>query len=215
MHHIVSDGWSLGVLVKEVGALYEAYSQGDESPLAELRLQYADYAVWQRGWLQGEVLEQQLSYWLEQLAGVPVLELPVDHVRPAVQSYRGATQSLVVGKEVLAELKELSRREGVTLFMTLLAAFQTLLSRLSGQEDIVVGTAIANRTRGEVEGLIGFFVNTLALRTDLTGDPTFRELLGRVREVTLARTRTRTCRLRNSWKNSNWSAGSAIHRCSR
>ncbi|MEN3328617.1 MAG: hypothetical protein V7638_3424, partial [Acidobacteriota bacterium] len=174
-----------GVLVKEVGALYEAYSQGNESPLPELPLQYADYAVWQRGWLQGGVLEQQLSYWREQLGGAPVLELPVDRVRPAVQTYSGAAQSLQVSKEVLAELKALSRREGVTLFMTLLAAFQTLLSRVSGQEDIVVGTGIANRTRGEVEGLIGFFVNTLALRTDLTGDPTFRELLGRVREVTL------------------------------
>ena len=113
MHHIVSDGWSLGVLVKEVGALYEAYSQGDESPLAELRLQYADYAVWQRGWLQGEVLEQQLSYWLEQLAGAPVLELPVDHVRPAVQSYRGATQSLVVGKAGGIEGVEPPRRRDV------------------------------------------------------------------------------------------------------
>ncbi|HEX2269401.1 MAG TPA: amino acid adenylation domain-containing protein, partial [Pyrinomonadaceae bacterium] len=185
MHHIVSDGWSLGVLVREVGTLYEAYSRGAESPLAELPLQYADYAVWQRGWLKDEVLEQQLSYWREQLAAAPVLELPTDRVRPAAPSYSGATQSLQVSREVLAELKALSRREGVTLFMTLLAAFQTLLSRLSGQEDIVVGTGIANRTRGEVEGLIGFFVNTLALRTDLTGDPSFRQLLGRVREVTL------------------------------
>jgi hypothetical protein len=185
MHHIVSDGWSMGVLVKEVATLYEAYSHGEQSPLAELAIQYADFSVWQRGWLSGELLERQLGYWREQLLGAAVLELPTDRVRPAVQSFRGATQSLRVGPEVTAGLKELSRREGVTLFMTLLAAFQTLLYRLSGQEDIVVGTGIANRNRGEVEGLIGFFVNTLALRTDLSGNPSFRELLGRVREVTL------------------------------
>jgi len=186
MHHIVSDGWSLGVLIEEVGALYEAYVRGEESPLPELEVQYADYAAWQRGWLQGEVLERQLSYWREQLSGAPpVLELPTDRPRPAVQSFRGATYEFALGEELTAGLKGLSRSEGVTLFMTLLAGFQALLSRYTGQEDVSVGTPIAGRTRGEVERLIGFFVNTLVMRTDLSGGPTFRELLGRVREVTL------------------------------
>ena len=187
MHHIVSDGWSIGVLVKEVAALYEAYSTGHESPLAELEIQYADYAVWQRGWLQGAVLEEQLSYWREQLAGAPaVLDLPTDRVRPRIRSYQGAAHGFALGKELSRALKELSQRESVTLFMTLLAAFQVLLSRYSGQEDISIGTSIAGRTRAETEGLIGFFVNTLVLRTDLSGGGvSFREALRRVREVTL------------------------------
>ena len=186
MHHIISDGWSLRVLVKEVATLYEAYIKGEESPLPELETQYADYAAWQREWLQGEVLAEQLSYWRRQLGGeLPLLELPTDKPRPAVQSYRGARESITLSEELTQQLKALSQREGCTLFMTLLATFQVLLSRYTGQEDIVVGTPIAGRTRSELEPLIGFFVNTLALRTDLSGDPSFRELLRRVREMTL------------------------------
>ena len=186
MHHIVSDGWSGGVLFQEITALYEAFSTGKPAPLPELPVQYADYAVWQRGWLQGEVLEKQLSYWRERLSGAPpVLELPTDHPRPAVQSFRGARQSVMLSKSLTEALRTLSQREGATLFMILLAAFQTLLRRYSNQEEIVVGSPIAGRTRPETEGLIGLFVNTLVLHTDLSGDPSFRELLGRVREVAL------------------------------
>jgi amino acid adenylation domain-containing protein len=186
MHHIVSDGWSMGILYRELSALYEAFSQGKPSPLPDLPIQYADFAVWQREWLQGEVLERQISYWKEQLAGIPaVLNLPTDHPRPTVQSYRGAWRSIRLSKELTEAVKTLSRKEGVTLFMTLLAAFQTLLYRYTGQEDIVVGSPIANRNRAEIEGLIGFFVNTLVLRTKFDGDPTFKELLVRVREMAL------------------------------
>ncbi|MFL6332077.1 MAG: amino acid adenylation domain-containing protein, partial [Pyrinomonadaceae bacterium] len=186
MHHIISDGWSMGVLIKEVTALYAAFSRGEQPSLPELPVQYADYAVWQRGWLRGEVLEAQLSYWRRQLEGAPSsLELPTDRPRPAAQSYRGSTATLALSKELSESLKSLSRREGVTLFMTLLAAFDLLLSRYTGQEDIVVGSDIANRNRGETEGLLGFFINQLVLRTDLSGDPTFRELLARVRQVSL------------------------------
>ncbi|MDZ4344077.1 MAG: condensation domain-containing protein, partial [Candidatus Binatia bacterium] len=186
MHHIVSDGWSMGVLHRELSVLYQAFSHSQPSPLAELPIQYADYAVWQRQWLQGEVLEGQLSYWKKQLEGAPgVLNLPTDHPRLAVQSYRGARRSIELSKELSQGLKALSRKEGVTLFMTLLAAFQTLLYRYTRQEDVVVGSPIANRKRTEVEGLIGFFVNTLVLRTDLSGNPSFREVLHRVRKVAL------------------------------
>ncbi|MCA1566192.1 MAG: amino acid adenylation domain-containing protein, partial [Acidobacteria bacterium] len=186
MHHIISDGWSLGVLVKEVAALYEAFSEGRPSPLAELDIQYADFAVWQREWLQGDVLEGQLSYWREQLQGAPaVLELPTDRPREAVLKPHGAHQTFLLPPNLLAELKGLAQREGATLFMVLLAAWQSLLSFFSGQDDIVVGTDIANRSQAETEGLIGFFINQLVLRTNLSGDPTFAELLGRVREVTL------------------------------
>jgi amino acid adenylation domain-containing protein len=186
MHHIVCDGWSMSVLMREVTALYGAYSEGRESPLEELQVQYADFAVWQREWLQGEVLEKQLGYWRGQLGGeLPVLELPTDRPRPPVQSYRGATQSIMLSGEVSERLRALSRQEGVTLFMVLLAAYKALLARYSGQDDIITGTDIANRNRAETEDLIGFFVNQLVLRTDLSGNPTFRELVGRVREVTL------------------------------
>ena len=186
MHHIISDGWSLGVLVKEVATLYEAYIKGEQSPLPELEIQYADYAAWQRESLQGEVLEEQLGYWQRQLGGeLPVLELPTDRARPAVQSYRGAHESITLSEELTQQLKALSQREGCTLFMTLLAAFQVLLHRYTRQDDIVVGTVVAGRTRVEVEPLIGLFINSLVLRTDLSGDPSFRELLRRVREVTL------------------------------
>jgi amino acid adenylation domain-containing protein len=187
MHHIVSDGWSMGVLIGEIKALYEAYSNGRPSPLAELEIQYADYASWQRNWLQGDVLEAELDYWKKQLAGAPsMLNLPLDHPRPAAQNHIGARQSFALPSDVSEELKALSRREGVTLFMTLLAAFKSLLSYYTGQDDIVVGTNVANRDRVEVEKLIGFFVNQLVLRTDLSGDPSFRQLLARVREVALA-----------------------------
>ena len=169
MHHIVSDGWSMGILIREVGALYQAYSAGEESPLEELPIQYADFAVWQREWLQGEVLERQLEYWREQLAGMEDLELPTDHPRPAAPSYRGARHHFVVEGELAEKLRELSRREGVTLFMTLLGGFDVLMSRYSGQEDVVVGTDIANRNRAEIEGLIGFFVNQLVLRVEVRG----------------------------------------------
>jgi amino acid adenylation domain-containing protein len=186
MHHIVSDGWSMGVLVREVAALYEAYAVGAESPLKELSLQYGDYAVWQREWLQGEVLDQQLSYWREQLAGVPpVLELPADRPRPHVQTFRGTSLPFKLSKELSEELKALSRREGVTLYMTLLAVLQTLLRRYSGQDDIAVGTPIANRRHGELENLIGFFANTLVMRTDVSGNPTFASLMQRVKEMAL------------------------------
>ncbi|HKG15723.1 MAG TPA: amino acid adenylation domain-containing protein [Pyrinomonadaceae bacterium] len=186
MHHIVSDGWSVGVLIKEVAALYEAYGVGGESPLEELSIQYADFAVWQREYLKGEALERQLSYWRKRLSGsLPVLELPTDKPRPPLQTYRGAFMSVPLPEELGGHLKSLSRREGCTLFMTLLAAFQTLLHRYTGQEDIVVGSAVANRNRGEIEPLIGFFINMLALRVDLSGDPSFKDLLKRVRETAL------------------------------
>ncbi|HYR08117.1 MAG TPA: amino acid adenylation domain-containing protein, partial [Longimicrobium sp.] len=186
MHHVVSDGWSMGVLFRELSALYGAYREGRESPLADLAVQYADYAVWQREQLRGEVLDRQLAYWKERLAGAPaLLELPTDRPRPAVQTYRGAEATLELPEGLLERLQALGRREGATLYMVLLAAFQALLSKYSGSEDVIVGTPIAGRTRGEVEGLIGFFVNTLVLQTDLSGDPGFREVLRRVREVTL------------------------------
>src|SRR6266545_2959859 len=186
MHHIVSDGWSMGVLTRELGVLYEAYSRGQRSPLEELKIQYPDYAVWQRERLRGEVLERMLNYWKKQLGGAPpVLELPVDHSRPPVRSGRGARLEVAIAEEVVTGLKELSQKGGVTLFAVLLAAWQVLLSRYSGQDDIVIGTPIAGRVRAETEKLIGFFVNTLALRTDLSGNPTFLELLRRVKEVTL------------------------------
>jgi amino acid adenylation domain-containing protein len=187
MHHIVSDGWSMSVLIGEVSALYQFYTGAqDEAALPELQVQYADYAVWQREWLQGEVLERQLSYWRKRLGGeLPVLELPTDRTRPAQQSYRGAHLSFELSAEIGAALKQLGQQEGVTLFMTLLAAFQLLLSRYSKQDDILVGSVIAGRTRTETERLIGLFLNTLVMRTDLSGEPGFRQLLKRVREVCL------------------------------
>ncbi|HEY0406879.1 MAG TPA: amino acid adenylation domain-containing protein, partial [Pyrinomonadaceae bacterium] len=186
LHHIVTDGWSMGVLFEELWTLYETYSAGRESELAELPLQYADFAVWQREWLQGEVLERQLSYWKRQLADIPALQLPTDHARPAVSTYRGARMPLRFSAALTRQLKQLSRRAGTTLYMTLLAAFKALLSRYSGQTDIVVGTPVAGRDHIELERLIGFFVNTLALRTDVSGDPPFHLLVERVREVCLA-----------------------------
>lgn len=186
MHHIVTDGWSLGILIQEFVALYEAFSVGKPSLLPELPIQYADFAVWQRQWLQGKVLETQLAYWQQQLRGsLPILKLPTDRPRPVVQTFRGAEQLLVLPKTLFENIKALCAKSGVTLFMMLLAAFDTLLYWYTGEEDIVVGTDIANRNRTEIEGLIGFFVNQLVLRTDISGDPSFLELLERVREVTL------------------------------
>ena len=186
MHHIVSDAWSAGVFLQELSELYEAFSSGRRSPLPELTIQYADYAAWQRQWFQGEVLGNQLAYWREQLKGAPpLLQLPTDRPRPQTQSFRGAYESIPLAAEVSSALKKFSQQEGMTLFMTLLAGFQTLLSRYSGQEQIVLGTDVANRTTTETERLIGFFINLLALRGDLSGNPTFRELLGRVRESAL------------------------------
>ncbi len=187
LHHVAGDGWSLGVLLGELGALYTAFHEGRPSPLPELPLQYADYTVWQRRWLSGEVLDEQLAFWKRQLDGAPpLLDLPSDRPRPERQTFRGATRRGTLSPELSAALEATSRREGVTLFMTLLAALQTLLHLYAGQDDIVVGSPIAGRTQAQVEGLIGFFVNTLVLPHRICrGDPTFRQLLAREREVTL------------------------------
>ncbi|MCP4663891.1 MAG: non-ribosomal peptide synthetase, partial [bacterium] len=185
MHHIVSDGWSMGVLIRELTAIQAAFSAGDPSPLGELAVQYADYSGWQRQWLVGAVLEEELGYWRGQLAGVPRLELPTDRPRPAVQSFRGKVRPVHLPAELSQALGRLSREQGATLYMTLLAGFKALLARTTGQDDVAVGTPIAGRNHREIEELIGFFVNTLVLRTDLTCNPTFRELLGRVRHVAL------------------------------
>src|SRR5262249_26935940 len=182
MHHIVSDEWSMGILIREVIALYQAYSVGGTSPFEELPIQYADYAVWQRSYLQGETLAAELSYWREQLAGMEDLELPTDHPRPALRSYGGAGYQFVVEREVAEKLRALSRREGVTLFMTLLGGFDVLMSRYSGQEDVAIGTDIANRNRAEIEGLIGFFVNQLVMRVEERSRESFSDLLKRGRE---------------------------------
>jgi amino acid adenylation domain-containing protein len=177
MHHVASDGWSIGVLVRELSALYLG------QPLPEMPVQYTDYAVWQRGWLAGEVLEAELAWWRERLAGIPAgLDLPADRPRPPVQSYRGHVRSVAIDAEVLAAL---GRRCGATFFMTVLAAFDVFLHRITHVEDLVVGTPVANRDRAEVEGLVGFFVNTLVLRASLAGDPGFEELLARVRASAL------------------------------
>jgi len=185
LHHIVTDGWSMGVLWRELALLYEARCRGQEAALAPLPVQYADYALWQREWLQGAVLERQLGYWKRALADVPALELPTDRRRPLVSSYRGARVRFELAPALTQALKALSRAERATLFMTLLAAFQVLLYRYSGQEDLAVGVPVAGRSRPELEGLVGFFVNTLVLRGDLSGQPSFREYLARVRERAL------------------------------
>jgi alpha-ketoglutarate-dependent taurine dioxygenase len=188
MHHIVSDAWSDGVFIRELAALYEAFCAGQPSPLPELSIQYADFAHWQRQWLQGEVLETLLSYWQQQLAGAPPkldLKKIADNPTLPARQEKDTTQSFALSANLSEKLKTLSRQEGATLFMTLLAAFQTLLYRYTQQDDIVLGTDVANRNRAETEPLIGFFINLLVLRTDLSGNPSFGELLGRVREVTL------------------------------
>jgi non-ribosomal peptide synthetase component F len=186
MHHIVSDGWSMGVLVRELTALYGAAVAGRPSPLPELPLQYADFAVWQRGWLQGEVLERQIAYWRERLAGVPdSLDLPADRPRPATPTYRGARLRTTLGRDLKEGLVQLARRYEASLFMVLLAGFQALLGRLTGQEDFSVGSPIANRHHPEIEPMIGFFVNSLVMRGELEGDPSFRDLLAQARKSTL------------------------------
>jgi hypothetical protein len=186
MHHIVSDGWSMGVLLRELAEYYRQYRQSRTFSLPALPFQYADYAAWQREYLEKNVLESQLSYWKHALAGAPqVLDLPADKPRPALQTYRGATERFIVQPELTARLDHLGRSEGATLFMTALAAFQLVLSRYSRQEDVCVGTPIAGRNRSELESLVGFFVNTLVLRGDLSGAPSFRRFLQRVRETTL------------------------------
>ncbi|MGD7180907.1 condensation domain-containing protein, partial [Ralstonia pseudosolanacearum] len=185
MHHIVSDGWSQGVLARELGTLYEAYRSGGEDPLPALPIQYADYAVWQRRWLEGGELQRQGTYWEQALAGAPtLLSLPTDRARPAQQDYAGGSVEVIFDEALSAGLRKLSQRHGTTLFMTVLAGWSALLSRLSGQEEVVVGSPVANRTRSEVEGLIGFFVNTLALRVEV-GGATVSELLGRVKAKVL------------------------------
>ena len=186
MHPIIFDPWSRRIFVTELATLYEAFCAGRHSPLPDLPLQYADYAVWQRNYLRGENLDKLLSYWKEHLAGTPAtLHLPADRQRPPVGSFHGATQSFVVPQTLYEQVTRISRTVGATPFMVLLAGFQALLSRYSGQDDIVVGIPIANRNRAEIEGLIGCFANTLALRIKLDGDPTFRELVERVKEVSL------------------------------
>ncbi|MBD1924290.1 condensation protein [Microcoleus sp. FACHB-831] len=185
MHHIISDGWSMGVLIREVAALYPAFCTAKSSHLPELPIQYADFAVWQRQYLQGEELDKQLSYWKQQLGGaLPVLELPTD-IRPTVPTFKGAQHLFVIPLSLTEAIKNLCQQEEVTLFMALLAGFQTLLYCYTKQEDIRLGSPIASRSRVELEGLIGFFVNTLVLRTNLSGNPTFRELLVRSRQVCL------------------------------
>jgi amino acid adenylation domain-containing protein len=186
MHHIVSDGWSMGIFISELSSLYPAFCAGEPSPLPELPLQYADFAVWQRRWLSGVVLETQLNYWRSQLQGSPeLLQLPTDRPRPVVQTYHGRTQSFELNQDLTQKLQSLSGESGTTLFMTMLAAFTTLLYRYSGQSDILVGSPIANRNRNEIESLIGFFVNTLVLRTNFENNPSFENLLAQVRETTL------------------------------
>jgi amino acid adenylation domain-containing protein/non-ribosomal peptide synthase protein (TIGR01720 family) len=186
MHHIISDGWSLGILIHEITRLYEAFSCDQPSPLTDLPIQYADFACWQRQWLRDQVLESHTTYWKQKLAGAPgVLALPSDRPRPVTQSYRGASERICLSPDLTLRLKELGQRSGATLYMTVLAAFKILLSRYCGQQDVVVGTQVANRNLEELEPLIGFFINTLALRTSLRGNPSFVEFLGRVRQTAL------------------------------
>ena len=186
MHHIASDAWSMGLFWQQLGQVYNAFSAHKPNPLVPLQIQYADYAVWQREWLSGEVITQQLDYWKKQLINVnPILELPTDYPRPAIQTYAGKITSIDLPPQLTADLKALCRQQGTTLFMTLLAAFELLMSRHSGQEDFIIAAPIAGRNRTEVEGSIGFFINTLLLNADLSGNPTFKDLLQRVRKVAL------------------------------
>jgi len=184
-HHIASDGWSVEVFVREITALYNAFLAGTENPLEPLPIQYADFAAWQRAWLQGETLEGHLAAWKRVLADAQPLRLPADHERPPVETFRGAGHHFTIPAEIASPIRSITHKHGATLFMTLLAAFKALMQRYTGQESIVLGAPIANRNRGEVEGLIGFFVNSLVLCTNLGGDPTFLELLTRVRRVAL------------------------------
>jgi hypothetical protein len=187
MHHIVSDGWSIGILLRDLQHAYAAFLNEEEPGLPPLALEYGDFAVWQRGWLQGEVLQRQVDYWKRQLDGIPdLLELPTDKARPARQSYRGAHYTHLLPSEISQAVADLSRQEGATVFMTLLAAFSILLSRYSRQDDICVGSPIASRTHRQTEDLVGFFVNTLVLRTHLESEQSFSGLLHAVRQTCLA-----------------------------
>ena len=185
IHHIASDGWSRGLLFRDFSELYRAFASGETPSLPELPIQYSDFAQWQRQWLQDEALESRVAYWKQQLEGVPLLELPADRPRPPVQTYNGGRQAVVVPQQLTEALLDLGRREGATLYMVVMAAFNLLLYRYSGQEDITIGSPAAGRSRLETENLIGFFINNLVVRTDLSDRPSFRELLRRVRDVTL------------------------------
>ena len=186
LHHIITDGWSVGLLFRELAVLYEAACDGQPAELPPLAVQYADYSAWQRQWLHGEVLEQHLSYWREHLhAPLPVLSLPTDFPRPAVQSHHGASVSASLSAELTQALRALSHQAGSTLFMTVLAALEVVLARWSGQDELCVGVPSAGRHHADIEHVIGFFINTLVVRTELSGNPTFLELVGRVREGAL------------------------------
>ncbi len=185
LHHIAADGWSLGVLDRELEVLYAACSRALPCELPPLPIQYSDYAVWQREWLSGATLETQLAFWRKQLSGLTTLELPTDRARPAQSSFRGEVERFTLPDQLVTPIKALARRNNATLYMTLLAAFQVLLMRYSGQEDIAIGSPVAGRNRPELEGLIGFFVNTLVMRGDLSGNPSFVELLTRTRQRAL------------------------------
>ena len=185
MHHIISDGWSQELIYRELAEFYGAAAAGRPATLEALSVQYADFACWQRKWLSGQVLQKYLDYWKHQLAGLPRMDFPADRPPSPKPCFRGRSERIFISRYTLAAIKRLAREERVTLFMALLAAFQALLQRYTGQDDIAVGSPIANRNRSEVEGVLGFFANTLVLRTDLSGDPTFREALRRVRETTL------------------------------
>ncbi|KAF9943507.1 hypothetical protein BGZ70_005864, partial [Mortierella alpina] len=187
MHHIIADGWSVGIMVREISQLYTAYCHGKSSRLTPLTIQYPDYAVWQRQWLSGDRLHAQSEFWRTTMSGAPVLlDLPTDKPRPPQQSFKGDHVPVVLDAQLTRALKQLSQKHGVTLFMTILSAWSAVMSRLSGQDDIVIGTPTANRGWQEIEPLIGFFVNTLAMRIDLSGEPSTSELLDRVRRSTLA-----------------------------
>lgn len=187
MHHIASDGWSIGIFCNELSQLYNSLSSGQSDPLPSLGVQYADYAVWQRTWIEGDILKKQAEYWKETLAGSPgLLELPTDYPRPAQKSYAGEFAQIVLDRQLTQDLKVLSQKHGTTLYMTLLTGWIILLARLSGQEDIVTGTPVANRARAEIEDLIGFFVNTLAIRINLSGGLSVSELLLKVKQQTLS-----------------------------
>ena len=186
IHHIVVDEWSMGVLQQEMALLYAAYVQGQESPLQEMPMQYADYTLWQAQWLKGEVFVRQMEYWKRQLAGMPeLLELPTDKPRPTIPLHRGSTEVATIAGEYWEKMKWFSRQEGASVFMTVLAIYQVLLLRYSGQTDFGVGTPITNRSQVRMEGMIGFCVNTLIMRADMRGDPTFMEVLGRVKKATM------------------------------
>jgi hypothetical protein len=185
MHHIITDGWSLSIIHSELAELYDAAVHRRSPSLGDLYIQYADFAAWQRNWLSGEVLRKQLDYWRSQLAGIPTLELPADRPHPPEPSFRGLGEPVSLSCDILEAIRRLAHEEKATIFMALLAGFQALLQRYTGQDDIVVGSPIANRNRSEIEDIVGFFVNSLVLRTDLSGNPTFREIIGRVREITL------------------------------